>query len=231
MKGKIKKVSTAIALISIGVIVGIAMPIVVKGENGEATSAQVLKGKTFTSSLVGIAKEGAIEDFSKSIITKPVSATNDNFIETIELTPGYYDQIQVNTENVYNAGKAAGSGIEGNAADASKILKDYKAYVNGELITGTMANIGTATINTTAATGNVTTNITPGYYDKVTVNQTAAYNKGKTDGAAATKSHIFRITSSGDPRTYKLYVDGTLIISGSSGFYDAYYSGNITKSI
>ena len=136
MKGKIKKVSTAIALISIGVIVGIAMPIVVKGENGEATSAQVLKGKTFTSSLVGIAKEGAIEDFSKSIITKSVNATNDNFIETIELTPGYYDQIQVNTENVYNAGVAAGQ----SSKTYTYLSSNWNAHGDGRYITSFSAN-------------------------------------------------------------------------------------------
>ena len=61
----------------------------------------------------------------------------------------------------------------------------------GYVPSGTQVNSIAATtsdkISTTAATGEQTINIKPGYYNKIKVDQTAAYNAGNTAGVNATK--------------------------------------------
>lgn len=73
------------------------------------------------------------------------------------------------------------------AGAASKYT--VKATANGYVANNTTVNeisAGTsATINTTAATGTKTINCVPGYYNKISVNQTNAYDAGYTAGETA----------------------------------------------
>ena len=64
-------------------------------------------------------------------------------------------------------------------ATSDKILKDYTAYVNGQLITGTMENRGTLNWNPSESTSMI---IEPGYYSGGTISTENAYNAGLTAG-------------------------------------------------
>ena len=103
MKGKLKKITTIVITAIIFFTMGVALPIVVKGENGDATSAQVLAGKTFTSSLVSVATSGEMKNLSGKTF-----ATNNPGVSTIDVDDGYYTEIQVDASAVYNAGIATG---------------------------------------------------------------------------------------------------------------------------
>ena len=103
MKGKIKKITTIVITAIIFFTMGVALPIVVKGENGDANAAQVLAGKTFTSSLVSVATSGEMKNLSGKTF-----ATNNPGVSTIDVDDGYYTEIQVDASAVYDAGVAAG---------------------------------------------------------------------------------------------------------------------------
>ena len=77
--------------------------------------------------------------------------------------------------------------ITENAATADKILKDYKAYVNGELLTGTMNNYSSnpEKITLTAEQkGETTIDIADGYHTEIKVDATAVYDAGVAEGQA-----------------------------------------------
>lgn len=66
-------------------------------------------------------------------------------------------------------------------ASSDYVTKSTNAgYVANNTSVNTLAAATSATIATTAATGTKTINIKPGYYNKISVNQTAAYNAGKS---------------------------------------------------
>ena len=134
MKNKIKKISIIALVMIIGFIMGITMPIVVKGENGDATSAQVLKGKTFTSSLVSVATSGEMKNLSGKTF-----ATNNPGVSTIDVDDGYYTEIQVDASAVYDAGVAAGeqNGVTSNVDDV----------VLGDVVTQKISDTSVKTVN------------------------------------------------------------------------------------
>ena len=70
-------------------------------------------------------------------------------------------------------------------ATSDKILKDYTAFVNGQLVTGTMNNYSSnpEKITLTAEQKEETTiNIADGYHTEIKVDATAVYEKGRIDG-------------------------------------------------
>ena len=72
-----------------------------------------------------------------------------------------------------------------NAATSDKILKDYKAYVNGELLTGTMNNYSSnpEKITLTAEqNGETTIDIADGYHTDIKVDASAVYEAGVAAG-------------------------------------------------
>ena len=66
-----------------------------------------------------------------------------------------------------------------NAATSDKILKNYTAYVNGQLVTGTIEDRGTLNWNPSESTSMI---IEPGYYSGGTISTENAYNAGLTAG-------------------------------------------------
>ena len=178
------------------------------------------------------------------IHTKSI-AENENGKTILELQPGYYENVKVDTTAIYEAGYAAGvadttSSSTGGDATAADILEGKVAYVNGEKVTGTMVNngnvsqsigingsytipegyhsgsgkvsqsltAGTATATSTSATGNATLTLNKaGYYNKVTVNQTNAYNAGK---AAGDIKHTVSVNAADGKNACWVKIDGVL---------------------
>lgn len=72
-----------------------------------------------------------------------------------------------------------------------------KSSAAGYIASGTSVNTlsaGTSpTISTTAASGTKTINVKPGYYNKISVNQTSAYNAGNTAGAQSILSGMTKV--------------------------------------
>ena len=223
---KIKKVILILSITTIIILSCILIPLIINGDSNSAQTAQVLEGKTFTSDLVGVTVQGTMKDFSDVLVTKTIAADKKG-VSTVALDPGYYDSVQIDASAVYDAGVAAGKNtLTGGNATAAQILKDKTAYVNGKLVTGSMATLtssnfsgthssstagaasnytvksttagyvanGTTvntlaattspTIATTGATGTKTIAVKPGYYNNISVNQTAAYDAGKAAGQA-----------------------------------------------
>ena len=60
-------------------------------------------------------------------------------------------------------------------ATSDKVLKDYTAFVNGQLVTGTMENRGTLNWNPSESTS---LTIEPGYYSGGTISTANAFNAG-----------------------------------------------------
>ena len=139
MKNKSKKIMIVLAIIILLGIISIVLPIIVNGGNNDAKTPQVLKGKTFTSELVGVAVQGTMKNFSDTLVTKTIAADKKG-VSTVALDPGYYDSIQIDASAVYDAGVTAGkNSLTGGNATAAQILSGKTAYVNGTLITGSMA--------------------------------------------------------------------------------------------
>ena len=69
-----------------------------------------------------------------------------------------------------------------NAATSDKILKNYTAYVNGQLVTGTIEDRGTLNWNPSESTS---LTIEPGYYSGGTISTENAYQAGYAAGLAA----------------------------------------------
>ena len=90
-----------------------------------------------------------------------------------------------------------------NAATSDKILKDYKAYVNGALVTGTMNNYSSnpEKITLTAEQKEeVTIDIPDGYHTEMKVDASAVYEAGQTAGVKPIV--IPRLTCQGNTYTY-----------------------------
>ena len=271
MKNRSKKIIVIILITIVLVALGVALPIIVKGDNNTAQTSQVLSGKTFsTGSVVGLT--GAMQNFAGQIpeVTATVEAADEDYIATIDLDDGYYESVKINAKPIYDAGVAEGTAsLTGGNAGTSHILKDKTAYVGGQLVTGTMATLSSSnfsgthsgttagasstytvksssagyvakdttvntltagtspTIATTSATGTKTINIVPGYYNKISVNQTNAYNAGVSAGTSsltggnATAAQILK-----DKTAYVngALVTGTMATLSSSNFSGAHSS-------
>ena len=106
-----------------------------------------------------------------------------------------------------------------------------EGYHNGSGKVSFSATAGTATATSTAATGNQTLNLNAaGYYNKVTVNQTAAYNAGYAAGLAAAQAQIKKarldiqvgLTYSGySTKINQLVNSGSTYSSGEQTWYAA----------
>ena len=74
-------------------------------------------------------------------------------------------------------------------AASSYVTKSTSAgYVANSTSVNTLAAGTSPTISTTAATGTKTINVKPGYYNKISVNQTSAYNAGTAAGYSSGKT-------------------------------------------
>ena len=167
-------ISTPNTLNKIGLQVG-------EKEEEEAGVEQVLSGKTFTSTAAGVGAAGALADYTQNLQTAVVGA-NEKGISTLNVLPGYYEQIQVDASAVYNKGVADGTqSLSGGNATAGQILKDKTAYVGGSLVTGTMPNNG-ATGGTINPGGTYT--IPAGYTTGGTVTANPNQNSGTLTLAA-----------------------------------------------
>ena len=73
-------------------------------------------------------------------------------------------------------------------AASNYVTKSTSAgYVANNTSVNSLAAATSPTIATTAATGTATINVKPGYYNKISVNQTSAYNAGRTSVNSAAK--------------------------------------------
>lgn len=197
-------------------------------EEEEAGEAQVLSGKTFTSSAAGVGATGALADYTKSLQTATIGASQTG-VSTVNIPAGYYEQIQVDASAVYNKGKADGRGeLSGGNAGAGDILSGKTAYVNGSQVTGTMTNRGASDGYTSALSyfiSNKTLYVripvgaylkacSSGYPEIVCDATTFAdnwYNSGRTQG---------RNDVTGSPNSYSLYTKAQ---------YDANYNEGVAK--
>lgn len=101
--------------------------------SGNATKAQVLKGRTFTND-DGVEYVGEMEDYSSNVQTVTPSASQTG-TATIDIPDGRHTNIKVNSANVYNAGVTAGqnayapatlwTGSQQAAGTVSKSLSGY----------------------------------------------------------------------------------------------------------
>jgi hypothetical protein len=99
-------------------------------------------------------------------------------------------------------------------ASSNYVTKSTSAgYVANNTSVNTLAAATSATIATTGATGTKTINIKPGYYNKISVNQTAAYEAGLTTGRGLTYIDAFgeRTTKTFNNSAYDSYL---FVVSG-----------------
>ena len=75
------------------------------------------------------------------------------------------------------------------AAANYNVKTTAKGIVNSNVTVHALAATTSPTIATTAATGTKVINVTPGFYNKVSVNQTNAYNAGNTAGIASGRAN------------------------------------------
>ena len=173
MKNKTKKIIVIILITIVLVALGVALPIIVKGDNNTAQTSQVLSGKTFsTGSVVGLT--GAMKDFSGQIpeVTATVEAADEDYIATIDLDDGYYESVKINAKPIYDSGVAAG--------------------------TTTHNQTYTFAANDTGATKDLGVNHSYRY-----VNATNVYNKGKADGTITFTTQTKYTSTNNDAATAK----------------------------
>ena len=141
MKNKSKKIMVILVIVIGLIIASIVIPIIVKGGSNSAQNLQVLSGKAFTSDIAGVAVQGAMTNYGDAVFRNPVDAEGEDYIANVDLDDGYYKSVQINAKPIYDKGVAAGTAsLTGGNASSSQILKDKTAYVNGQLVTGTMKN-------------------------------------------------------------------------------------------
>ena len=257
MKNKSEKILVIAAITILLVTLSIIVPIIVKGDNNDAGKAQVLSGKTFTNgSAVAIA--GQMQNFGGQIPEVTATAADEDYIATIDLDDGYYESVKINAKPIYDRGVAAGaasiprltssnfsgthSGTTAGEASTYTVKSTSAGYVENDTTVASLTAETSPTIATTSATGTQTINVTPGYYNKISVNQTNAYDKGKTDAtASATKVYYLGTGTSFNvksklPNDYNKLTNANFIV-GASGIGSAttrpysYGKGDITFSV
>ena len=105
MKNKNKKIIGILILSVVLIAASIIIPIVVKGDNNDAGTSQVLSGKTFTNGSA-VALTGTMKDFSEQIpkLTATAEAADEDYVVVLEMDPGYYENIKVDAKAIYNKG-------------------------------------------------------------------------------------------------------------------------------
>ncbi len=133
-----------------------------KQSTGTAVASEVLEGKTFSnSSEVGLT--GTMTN--RGAVSQTLNAGGSYTIPA-----GYHNGSGKVTANSLSSQTSA-------TAAAGQILSGYTAWVNGNKITGTMANRGALNWSPTTST---TYTVPAGYYSGGTLNSSGAYNAGVT---------------------------------------------------
>ena len=137
-----------------------------KQSTGNATVAQVLQGATFSNSTsVGLTGEMP----NRGAINQTLNAGGSYTIPA-----GYHNGSGKITANSLASQTSANAG-------AGQILSGYTAWVNGNKITGSMANRG----NLNWSGSNTTYNVPAGYYSGGTLDSRPSYNAGYNAGYSA----------------------------------------------
>lgn len=166
---------------------------------------------------------GVVDNLTSTATDKSLTAKQGKVLK--DEIDGMKETFQNGVEVIYNACETEGikpsdstpnaitqaiaSIRKGGNAAKTQILKGKTAYVGKTLIEGTMENKGDVTLSTTGASGNVVLSTEVGYYTQITVNQTPAYNAGRTQGQTDVKN---------SPNTYGVYSK-------------AQYDGNYTSGV
>ena len=239
MKNRSKKIMVILAIVIVLIIASIVIPMIVKGDNNSAQKAQVLSSKTFTSDVAGVAVQGGMQNFGDAVLTKQVDAEGEDYIATIDLDDGYYESVQINAKPIYDRGVAAGVGniprltnsnfsgthssTSVGAASNYTVKSTSAGYVENNTTVATLAAQTLPEIATTSATGVQTINIKPGYYNKIKVNQTAAYDAGVTAGTNS--------LTGGNATAAQILKDKTAYVSGKLVTGTMVNNGKVTKTI
>lgn len=213
----------------------------------------------------GYITNGSVANSRSATTTAQLEAPEGGGVVDINVAPGFYNKIKINLKKAYDAGTAAivniaatfthaFSNTTAGAASNLNVTCASAGYVAKDRVVRTIAAATSPTIATTAASGTQTINVTPGVYNKVSVNQKPAYDAGVTAadnrvntnsanykggynaGVAAQKSAI----GAGTVGTGKFHSvgSGTTITTGTEGLYlgiclygeDRSYHGEITFS-
>ncbi len=154
-----------------------------KQSTGNATVAQVLQGATFSNSTsVGLTGEMP----NRGAINQTLNAGGSYTIPA-----GYHNGSGKITANSLASQTSANAG-------AGQILSGYTAWVNGNKITGSMANRG----NLNWSGSNTTYNVPAGYYSGGTLDSRPSYNAGYNAGVNAGKSQVTIKQATGTVTSY-----------------------------
>ncbi len=164
MGGEITPGTSDSLLIPAGSRVYLSSDYKMKSLGGNAETAHVLTGKTFSSNASGREKAG-------TMVNQGAKTASLNCGGTYTIPAGYHNGSGKVTANNLASQTAPDSGKS--AAGAAQILSGYQAYINGSKVSGTMANQGakTASLNCGGAY-----TIPAGYHNgsgKVTANNLA----------------------------------------------------------
>ncbi len=142
-----------------------------KQSTGNATVAQVLQGATFSNSTsVGLTGEMP----NRGAINQTLNAGGSYTIPA-----GYHNGSGKITVNSLASQTSANAG-------AGQILSGYTAWVNGNKITGSMANKG----NLNWSGSNTTYSVPAGYYSGGTLDSRPSYNNGYNAGVSAADNRV-----------------------------------------
>ena len=164
MGGEITPGTSDSLLIPAGSRVYLSSDYKMKSLGGNAETAHVLTGKTFSSNASGREKAG-------TMVNQGAKTASLNCGGTYTIPAGYHNGSGKVTANNLASQTAPDSGKS--AAGAAQILTGYQAYVNGSKVSGTMANQGAKTASLNCG-GTYT--IPAGYHNgsgKVTANNLA----------------------------------------------------------
>lgn len=164
MGGEITPGTSDSLLIPAGSRVYLSSDYKMKSLGGNAETAHVLTGKTFSSNASGREKAG-------TMVNQGAKTASLNCGGTYTIPAGYHNGSGKVTANNLASQTAPDSGKS--AAGAAQILSGYQAYINGSKVSGTMANQGAKTASLNCG-GTYT--IPAGYHNgsgKVTANNLA----------------------------------------------------------
>lgn len=135
-----------------------------------------------------ILKENAYEVSLKEIYTGTVTVTSTGSYSELKAQNALLkQQLEDATKSQSESSKELSELkeiLEQTTATESQILKDYTAYKDGNLITGTIENKGELNWNPSAST---TYTIPSGYYSGGTIGTTNAYSVGNEEGANSSR--------------------------------------------